>query len=215
MKITKEWLLKKEACSSGVKWFLKQKETDGLEVVKKLIEEDNLNYANWLITRIMSYKQLVSSAVYSAEQVIDIFEREYPNDDRPRKAIEAAKKYIDDPSEKNKRDSDNAAVAAYSAYSAYSASSAYSAYAAAHAAYAAYSTASASTASSTAYAAYSYATAAYTAYAYASCATAYASAAYAYDASDASNASYTYAEKDQWNINFILLICILEEEGSR
>jgi len=32
--------------------------------------------------------------VYAAEQVIDIYEKKYPNDKRPRNAIEAAKKCI-------------------------------------------------------------------------------------------------------------------------
>lgn len=92
MNITKEWLKEKGACSAGAEWFLKQKETDGVNVVKKLIKENQLDWANWLIVRIMDYKQYVSYAVYAAEQVIDIYEKKYPGDDRPRKAIEAANK---------------------------------------------------------------------------------------------------------------------------
>ena len=53
---------------------------------------------------------LVQYAVFAAEQVIDLFEQKYPDDKRPREAIEAAKKCIDDPSEKNK-----VAAAAYTA----------------------------------------------------------------------------------------------------
>ena len=37
-----------------------------------------------------------------AELVLPIFEKHYPNDDRPRKAIEAAKAYLLDPTEENK-----------------------------------------------------------------------------------------------------------------
>ena len=40
-----------------------------------------------------SKKDSVELAIFSAELVIDIYEKKYPNDDRPRKAIEAAKKY--------------------------------------------------------------------------------------------------------------------------
>ena len=36
----------------------------------------------------------VELAIFSAELVIDIFEKKYPGDDRPRKAIEAAKAYL-------------------------------------------------------------------------------------------------------------------------
>jgi len=39
-------------------------------------------------------KDNVALAVYAAEQVIDIFEKEYPNDKRPREAIKAAKRYL-------------------------------------------------------------------------------------------------------------------------
>lgn len=36
----------------------------------------------------------VKLAIYSAELVIDIFEKQYPDDKRPRLAIEAAKAYL-------------------------------------------------------------------------------------------------------------------------
>jgi len=132
MKITKEWLLEKKACASGVKWFESQKETDIVRVLESLNNDDHWEWANWLMVRIMSYKQYVSSAVYATEQVLDIFEDKYPDDDRPRKAIEAARKCIDDPSEENKQAAaDAAADVAASADSA-----AYAAAVAASAAYA-------------------------------------------------------------------------------
>jgi hypothetical protein len=40
----------------------------------------------------------VAFAILCAESVIKVYEDKYPNDDRPRKAIEAAKKYIKKPS---------------------------------------------------------------------------------------------------------------------
>jgi hypothetical protein len=57
----------------------------------------------------------VKLAIYAAELVIDIFEKEYPNDDRPRKAIEAAKNYLKNPSQKNRRAAWAAARAAEAA----------------------------------------------------------------------------------------------------
>lgn len=53
----------------------------------------------------------VKLAIFAAELVIDEFEKEYPNDDRPRKAIEAAKRVLKHDTEKNR----NAASAAWSA----------------------------------------------------------------------------------------------------
>jgi len=111
MEISKEWLKEKSACVDGVKWFLEQKETDGLKIVKKLMKENQLSWANWLICRVFNYKQRVQYAVYAAEQVIHIFEKKYPDDKRPRNAIEAAKECIKNPNAKNKKAADAAAYA--------------------------------------------------------------------------------------------------------
>ncbi|MBI4708225.1 MAG: hypothetical protein HY761_09945 [Candidatus Omnitrophica bacterium] len=167
MTITKEWLKEKLACKEGVDWFVNQQETEGIKIVEKLVQEDRLQWANWLIVRIMTKKQYVSYAVYSAEQVIDIYEKKYPEDKRPRNAIEAAKKCIENPSEENKKaaasaaTSAHAAAAAHAAYSASAASAAYSA--AASAASAAYSASAASAAYSAAAASAAYSAAAYVA----------------------------------------------------
>jgi hypothetical protein len=56
----------------------------------------------------------VKYAVFAAEQVIDIFEKKYPDDKRPRKAIEVTKKYIENPSAANAEAAYNAYVAAAS-----------------------------------------------------------------------------------------------------
>jgi len=50
-----------------------------------------------------------------AERVLPIFERRFPADDRPRKAIEAARRYASNPTEENKQAADAAADAAYDA----------------------------------------------------------------------------------------------------
>jgi hypothetical protein len=42
--------------------------------------------------------------------VLPIFEKEFPDDDRPRKAIEAARRCIDDPSDGNKAAAEAAAA---------------------------------------------------------------------------------------------------------
>ncbi len=85
----------------------------------------------------------VSLAIFAAEQVIDIFEKKYPNDDRPRKAIEAAKAWLISPTEENARAAHTASYAAtYAAYAADAAS--YAAHTAADAAsYAAHTAADA------------------------------------------------------------------------
>jgi len=142
MQITKRWLKRKGACRAGITWFSVQEETDGVKVAKKLISEKHLDWADWLITRLMDYHQAVRYAVFSAEQVLDIFEKKYPNDNRARQAIEAARMCIDNPSEENKKRAREAAdaildVPGYAADAAYyAACAAY--YAACYAARAAY-----------------------------------------------------------------------------
>jgi len=89
----------------------------------------------------MNKNQSVQYAIFAAEQVIDIYEGKYPNDKRPRNAIEAAKVYLENPSKKTKAYANSASYAAYAAYADHAASSAgyagYASYATAAAAYAA------------------------------------------------------------------------------
>jgi hypothetical protein len=94
MKLTKEWLAEKDACSEGVKWFLNQKENDSVKVIKKLVIDNHWDWANWLIVRVMTRPQYLAYAIFAAEQVIDIFDKKYPKDKRPRQAIDAAKEVL-------------------------------------------------------------------------------------------------------------------------
>ncbi len=184
-KITKKWLRDNNVCESGYEWFCNQKETNTRKVLLKLIGEDRSNDANWVIVRMMTRRQKVQYAFFAAEHVFDIYEKEYPDADRPRKAIEATKKYIKNPSDDNKKAAAYAAEAAYSAYAAAEATyAAYSAYAAAEAivadaAYAAYSAYSAYAAAEAIVAEATYS--AYSAYAAADAAYDDAYAAYAAD----------------------------------
>jgi len=70
----------------------------------------------------------VAMAIYSAELVIGEYEKRYPDDKRPRRAIEAAKAWLENPTEENR-------AAAKAAYTAAKAAAKAAAYAAAKAAY--------------------------------------------------------------------------------
>ena len=96
MKITQKQLKDWSACADGYKWacgILKDKPMEFKKFLK-ITADHRLDWANWVIVRVMTYDQYVSYAVYAAEQVIDIYENKYPNDKRPRLAIEAAKNCI-------------------------------------------------------------------------------------------------------------------------
>jgi hypothetical protein len=99
----------------------------------------------WVCVRLLDHKQKVKFAVDCAKSVLHIFEEKYPEDKRPRLAIEAAEAWLKDPSEENRNKCINAAYAAAAAY--------YAAAAAADAAYADYAVTDAAAAASAAYAA--------------------------------------------------------------
>src|SRR3990167_3051863 len=94
--ISTAWLEEKNACPNAVKEFSEQSETDAVKIIRKMTDRRyRLDWANWLIARVMTRPQYLAYAIYSAEQVIDIFEKKYPDDKRPRDAIEAAKAVLE------------------------------------------------------------------------------------------------------------------------
>ena len=114
MKITKAWLNRRGACSAGVEWFEKSGLTESSEVMAGLLKENLLEWANWLIVRLLDRKDKIRYAVFAAEQVIEMFEKKYPADKRPRKAIEAAKAVLKKNNDKTRV---AARVAAWAAWS--------------------------------------------------------------------------------------------------
>lgn len=115
MKITKKWLKEKGACIEGINWLLAQKEKNAIKIVENLITEKRYKWANWLTVRLLTHKQQIKYAIFAAEQVLDIYEKKYPNDKRPRRAIAAAKKCVINPNDNTAYAAANAASAAYNA----------------------------------------------------------------------------------------------------
>ena len=157
--ITSEYLGTINACQDARTAFAEKfpKGAPVRTVFAALLKGNKLDWANWLVARLLNSKDRIRYAIYAAEQVIEIYEKKYPDDTRPRKAIEAAKAVLKINNKAN-RDAANAASAAVYA-AAYDANAAYAAYAAASAAYAAANAANA------AYAAYDAANATNAAYA--------------------------------------------------
>ena len=96
MNITQQQLKDWSACTDGYKWACGILKDKPMEVKKflKITADHRLDWAHWVMARVMTYDQYVNYAVYAAEQVIDIYEKKYPDDKRPRLAIEAAKNCI-------------------------------------------------------------------------------------------------------------------------
>ena len=115
MNITTKLLQSLNACQEGIDLVATYEDKEVEVVIRRLVADDHWDWANWLLPRLMNYKGYVSYAVFATELVLPIWEGEYPDDQRPRQAIEAAKRCIDDPSEKNKNAAQWAARAARAA----------------------------------------------------------------------------------------------------
>lgn len=103
MKITLNKLKKLEPCEDRLNNFL-QYYPKFFGSLKQFIELENITYNDkvWAATKLFTKKQNVKWVILCAESVLYNFESVYPNNKRPRKAIEAAKKYLKNPSGKNK-----------------------------------------------------------------------------------------------------------------
>ena len=116
MEITKEWLKEKRACADGYAWFLNCGKSKDIDVLNALISSGKyLQWANWLIVRVMNRKQKLRYAIFAAEQVIDIYEKKKPSTKAPRNAIEAAKRVLEHDTNENRAAAADAAAAAYAA----------------------------------------------------------------------------------------------------
>jgi len=114
MNITKEEIEKLKPCSKGYQWFINHGSPD---LTKTLLDVNKVkpDWAAWLYARLMSEEQCKQFAIYAAEEVLHIFEAEYPNDDRPRLAIVAAKIALESNTPANREAARDAADAAYAA----------------------------------------------------------------------------------------------------
>jgi len=106
-KITK----KQDACIDGYKWVLRRKSDGAKETLEALLKH-NPEWANWTVARLLNRKQKIQYAVFAAEQVLDLFEKKHPNDNRPRLAINAAKAVIKSNTKKNRAAAEAAGAAA-------------------------------------------------------------------------------------------------------
>jgi hypothetical protein len=104
VKITSGWLKRKEACKDGYDYFVRKYKT-GTELtvlLEGLQKDGKQDWAWWVLKNALKKPQSVEIAVYAAESVLQIFEKKYPEDKRPRKAIETAKAWLKNPCEETR-----------------------------------------------------------------------------------------------------------------
>jgi hypothetical protein len=111
MKITVKKLMELGACQDSIEAFPAKwgKEVDSLVLLKSLRDRGNFDWANWLIVRVMTRPQYLAYAIYAAEEVLDIYEKKFPNDHRPRQAIKAAREVLKHDNKKNRAAAEDAA----------------------------------------------------------------------------------------------------------
>ena len=94
MMFNDSWVEEKRPCKEGLAFLNKQTDKSAVSVINALVVAKHYSWADWALTKSFTKKQNVMFAIYAAEQVIDIFEKEYPEDKRPRAAIETAKRWL-------------------------------------------------------------------------------------------------------------------------
>jgi hypothetical protein len=105
MNMTVAKLTKLNACPEGIQYFKDHKFKTVEQAITEILKTNHsqrLSWSNWLISYSLSKMNCTRYAIYAAEQVIDIVEKEYPEDKRPREAIQAVKRYLKNPSKENK-----------------------------------------------------------------------------------------------------------------
>ena len=117
-------LKKQRACKEGIDWIKGQKDKSVKSLFIQALKEKKYQDINWAISRLLKKDDKTRYAIYAAEQVLSIFEKEYPKDKRPRLAIKAAENYLKNPTQENKNAAANAAYAAYAAANAVKAANA-------------------------------------------------------------------------------------------
>ena len=102
MKLTLKKLKSLNPCEGSIKKYIDAGRPDTVEnAIKYCIASNNrelLNDANWLIVRMVRTKtDRVKYKIYAASQILHLFECRFPEDKRPRNAINTAKNYIKNP----------------------------------------------------------------------------------------------------------------------
>ena len=117
MKITREWLIDKNACKSGVDYIVEKGwlGLDAVDLVNNLADANKIAYAHWLFKNVLSTKNLQLWAIYGAEQVLPMWVAFDNVNDTPQRAIAAAIAFVENPTDENRRAAADAGEAAWAA----------------------------------------------------------------------------------------------------
>ena len=105
METSARLLKKMGVCSEGVDWFRENygtKTVNAVDAVRLSLRQGKHSDCNWLLSTALNRENKIRYACYAAKQVLEIFEEQYPNEKRPRQAINAALKCIKNDTDKNR-----------------------------------------------------------------------------------------------------------------
>jgi len=102
MKVTIKQLKSFNACAEGLAWCKRQKNREVKHILRQCNKEGHFLWAAWYVACIFTKPQAVLYSIFAAERCLPAFEKEFPNDKRPRLAIEAARKWLNSQTEENK-----------------------------------------------------------------------------------------------------------------
>ena len=194
MKLDVQTIKALNPCADRFDNFLKHY-PDFSGTVEDFVMLENITYNDkiWVLTRVMNREQKVAFAIKCGLSMLSVFEQQYPSDDRPRKALEAAEAWLANPTAER--------AAAYATYTAGDAAdaAAHAAYTAANAAYVVADAANATT---------------YAADAAANAANAAANAAYAAAYATANATTYAAACIEQKELSLIFALETLKQIGA-
>lgn len=100
MRINKQIIEKLKPCQDRFDNF-KKHYSDFDDDLKEFILLENISYSDkvWVFTRLATKMQNVKWSLLCASKVLHLFEEKYPNDKRPRKALEFVENWINNPSD--------------------------------------------------------------------------------------------------------------------
>jgi len=108
------------ACSDGLDWFRENygtKNVNAVDALRLSLRQGKHSDCNWFLSTALNRGNKIRYACYAAKQVLKIFEDQYPNEKRPRQAINAALACVKNDTDKNREAARAASGAAWTAAS--------------------------------------------------------------------------------------------------
>lgn len=90
MQLTDQMLIDLRACSDGMAWYRRRGADTVEETVERLLDDEEYTYAIWLLPRMATRRGRRLMACAAARLALPVWEEAYPQDSRPRLAIDAA-----------------------------------------------------------------------------------------------------------------------------